>query len=193
MVNNSLRITDLVWRFLEPVICTGDKVLDATAGNGNDTLGLARAVGETGKVFAFDIQKSAIDKTQLLLEQNELRHRVRLIQAEHSNFDKYLEDDGVNSIKAVTINLGYLPGGTQEVVTKTETTMVLLNKCLCFLEAGGLMTVCLYPGHPEGQKETATVLDWARNLEKPFVSHHFQTLNRNHPPTLLIVQKMGVI
>ena len=35
---------------------TGDVVVDATCGNGLDSLWLARAVGRSGKLYAFDIQ-----------------------------------------------------------------------------------------------------------------------------------------
>ena len=35
---------------------TGDVVVDATCGNGLDSLWLARTVGRSGKLYAFDIQ-----------------------------------------------------------------------------------------------------------------------------------------
>ena len=192
MGSNALRITDLVWTFLKPVIRPGDTVMDATAGNGNDTLGLAECVGEQGKVFSFDIQKIAIEKTGDLLLKNGLSRQVELILDDHSHFEKYLKKAGFSSIKAVVINLGYLPGGSRDLVTKTETSLKLLEKCLQYLEDDGMITVCLYPGHPEGQKEALALLAWAEGLNSPFIAHHFRTLNRNQPPSLLIIQKMRV-
>ena len=41
----------------------GETVVDATAGNGNDTQFLAELVGENGHVLAFDIQQAALDST----------------------------------------------------------------------------------------------------------------------------------
>lgn len=44
-----------------------DTIIDATAGNGNDTLLLARLASF---VFGFDIQKEALDNTKSLLEES---------------------------------------------------------------------------------------------------------------------------
>lgn len=38
----------------------GDTVIDATAGNGHDTVFLAQLVGRQGRVWAFDVQSSAL-------------------------------------------------------------------------------------------------------------------------------------
>ena len=46
---------------LEKIVSAGETVIDATAGNGYDTLFLAKLVGESGKVFSFDVQQEAID------------------------------------------------------------------------------------------------------------------------------------
>ncbi|MGE4508447.1 MAG: class I SAM-dependent methyltransferase [Eubacteriaceae bacterium] len=190
MSSNSLRVTDLVWTFLEPLIKDGDTVLDATAGNGHDTLRLAQSVGNNGCVFAFDLQETAINNTRMLLDENGLFDRVKLFQDDHTRFDVYLQEAAVKSLKAIVINLGYLPGGCRQLVTKTESSRKLLEKCLLYLEDQGMITVCLYPGHPEGEKEAKALLEWAGQLKKPFIAHHFKTLNRNLPPSLLIIQKM---
>lgn len=192
MSSNSLRITDLVWTFLKPVINEGDIVMDATAGNGYDTLKLAQSVGSNGCVFALDLQETAVSNTRALLDEKGLLDRVRLFQDDHTRFDIYLKEAAVDSLKAIVINLGYLPGGSRQLVTKTESSQQLLEKCLLYLADEGLITVCLYPGHPEGEKEAIALLEWANQLKKPFIAHHFKTLNRNQPPSLLIIQKMRV-
>ncbi len=46
----------------------GDCVVDATAGNGSDTLFLAQSVGPRGRVFAFDVQAEALENTRRRLE-----------------------------------------------------------------------------------------------------------------------------
>lgn len=53
---------------IKQTVKVGDIVVDATCGNGNDTLLLAKLVGNEGKVFAFDIQNAAIENTNLLLQ-----------------------------------------------------------------------------------------------------------------------------
>ena len=44
---------------LRQVVQPGDTVVDATLGNGHDTLMLCELVGETGRVIGFDIQPDA--------------------------------------------------------------------------------------------------------------------------------------
>lgn len=48
---------------LRKVVRSGDYVVDATCGNGHDTLLLAELVGVNGHVLGFDIQQLAIDAT----------------------------------------------------------------------------------------------------------------------------------
>ena len=54
---------DALLRAVQP----GDTVVDATMGNGHDTLFLAEQVGAEGRVYAFDIQESALESTRQLL------------------------------------------------------------------------------------------------------------------------------
>ncbi len=52
---------------------TGGNYIDATMGNGNDTLFLCRMAGKTGHVTAFHIQQQALEATEKLLEENGVR------------------------------------------------------------------------------------------------------------------------
>ena len=70
MKNRPLRVTDLAWDFLRAVIAPGDIAVDATAGTGQDTVFLCQCVGETGRVFAFDIQTAALQQTTDNLEKS---------------------------------------------------------------------------------------------------------------------------
>ncbi len=61
---NTLKCIQQAWRqALQP----GDHCIDATAGRGHDTIALARLVGTTGTVTAFDIQPEALASTEALL------------------------------------------------------------------------------------------------------------------------------
>ena len=62
----------LAQMFLSQVLGSGGTGIDATAGNGYDTLFLASLVGPRGKVYAFDIQPIALQNTRLLLEQRKI-------------------------------------------------------------------------------------------------------------------------
>ena len=51
------KITDINKIYIEKLVKKGDIVVDATMGNGYDTLYLAKIIGEEGFLYSFDIQK----------------------------------------------------------------------------------------------------------------------------------------
>jgi len=190
--NKPLRVTDLAQEFLRPIINSGDIVVDATAGTGQDTLFLCQCVGASGQVFAFDIQAVALQQTNDLLEKSGYADQVTLIHQSHADIVPALQAVAVrkHSVKAIMFNLGYLPNGDQTIITQVETTLAALNGALSLLAAGGLITICLYPGHLGGKTESQAVISWCEALKAPFVAHHFRTLNRESPPTLVIIESM---
>ena len=73
------KITEVNKIFLEKVIQKGDVVIDATMGNGYDTVYLGNLVGDSGKVYAFDVQEEAIKSTIKKVERDNMTSRVELI------------------------------------------------------------------------------------------------------------------
>ncbi|EUJ17052.1 S-adenosylmethionine (SAM)-dependent methyltransferase [Listeria aquatica FSL S10-1188] len=67
-------------QLLRKVIFPGDVVIDATCGNGHDTLFLAQLVGPNGKVYAYDIQQTAIEKTEARLDEASCKNQVLLFK-----------------------------------------------------------------------------------------------------------------
>lgn len=64
------------------IVQKGDIVIDATCGNGHDTLALVKMVADKlgkGRVYGMDIQQSAIDSTSSLLEMSTEEHEVLTI------------------------------------------------------------------------------------------------------------------
>lgn len=55
----AVQITGWCARFIREQVQPGDICIDATMGNGNDTLLLSSLCGKDGHVFAFDIQEAA--------------------------------------------------------------------------------------------------------------------------------------
>ena len=49
---------------LRQAVAPGDTAVDATMGNGHDTLFLCQLVGEGGRVYAFDVQAQAVESTK---------------------------------------------------------------------------------------------------------------------------------
>ncbi len=171
---------------MDRVLREGDTVIDATMGNGNDTLYLAKKVGPDGKVYAFDIQQQAIDQTRRLLERNNI-FNVQLIQDDHSRLSSHVSE----RIRLFVFNLGYLPGSDKSVTTQTDTTIKAIQEALSLLEVNGLGLIVIYPGHAEGTREKESVLEWASQLSLyEFNVSRTEFLNqRNYPPLLVTIER----
>lgn len=200
--------TELALHIARPYIREGKAVVDATCGNGHDTVALAKAVfpdyGDgaaasennqecptTPRLVAFDIQQRAVNATAGLLMEEGFRAQldagsIRLIRDSHENMEDY-----VNEACLIMFNLGYLPGGDKELTTCTESTMKAIRKAAGMLTKGGLLSVAMYSGHPEGAKEKAEVLAFARGLDsKIYHAAYVNMLNQaNNPPELLLITR----
>lgn len=132
--------------------------IDATAGNGHDTLFLAELVGPTGRIWAVDIQADAIARTQQRV--GEWIDRVELRVADHANLKSIVPVEMQGRISIVMFNLGYLPGGEKSVITRTDSTLAALDAAIELLKTDGLLSVIAYPGHPGGDQEAVAVADW---------------------------------
>ena len=176
-------------RLGEETLFPGAVVVDATMGNGGDTAHLAQLVGETGHVYAFDVQREALDRTAERLKEAGLSARVTLILDGHQNMLRYIK----TPCDMIVFNLGWLPGAAHDVFTLAETTMRALDAALALLKVGALLTVCVYPGHDEGKKEMQAVREWAKGLsprtfQSLFVSYQNQPENT---PALLAVERIA--
>jgi SAM-dependent methyltransferase len=174
--------TDMLHVLLRQVICSGDCVVDATAGNGHDTVFLAEAVGDGGKVIAIDIQAEAIAATRQRLKESLLENRVELYQASHADIGQYVAE-GVAT--AIVFNLGYLPGSDRELVTKSETTLMALTASVFLLKKGGVLAVVCYPDHPGGDDEAAQVVCFLRGLEN-FRLAKYELLSTHRPSPFIL-------
>lgn len=173
---------------LERYIREGGRVLDGTAGRGQDTLFLARRVGSQGKVYAFDIQAEALAATAALLNEHGLTERVQLIHDSHANLADHLAPE---SLDAAVFNFGYLPGGDKRITTQTASSIQAINAALNCLRPQSLLAAALYPGHEAGREETAALLAHAAALPpQSFDVMRYEWLNRrNHPPVALLILK----
>lgn len=167
----------------------GDRVVDATCGNGNDTLLLAKLVGPTGRVWGFDLQERALDATRKLLEAEGCLAQAELVRAGHERLGEYVTEP----LAAVVFNLGYLPGGDKAVVTRPVTTLRALNGALDLLFPGGILLVAIYTGHDGATEEEKAVLVWGSGLD-PKAFNVWTSRQLNRPPTapyLVLVEKKG--
>ena len=158
-----MRLVDRAHELLGEVLREGDLAIDATAGNGHDVAFLAEQVGNSGKVYAFDLQNEAIEATARLLKEKGVEN-VELHQCGHERMDEVLPPEIMGQMTAVTFNLGYLPGGDKSIVTRTPTTRLALRAAMDLLCPGGLLVVVAYRGHPGGPEECAAVREELSSL-----------------------------
>lgn len=179
--------TQLSRLILRQFLLPGDRAVDATCGNGHDTLLLAEVVGPTGRVWGFDIQKKALRLTQEKLVQAGLAGHVELILAGHEN----LADHVTAPVKAVTFNLGYLPGGDRTIITTPETTLPALRQTLQLLLPLGIAAITIYPGHQGGDSEETAISRWSAGLDQRlFHSWRMgQTNTKPGAPYFILIQK----
>jgi len=179
-------VVEFSHQLISQAVHAGSVAVDATAGNGYDTLFLAQSVGASGKVFAFDIQEKAIAHTQRLLKAHGLENRVELICQGHEKIDEYVPA----KVHGIIFNLGYLPGGDQGVVTNPDTTVTALEKSIHLLTAGGVLAIAVYWGHPGGPEEKQAVENWVQKLSpRVFDVIKIDFPNKNKAPFLFGVQK----
>lgn len=166
----------------------GGIYIDATMGNGNDTLLLCRMAGTTGKVYAFDIQERALEKTKDLLESHGMSERAELILGSHVDLDCYAEE---NSVDAICFNFGYLPGGDHKIATQADASVIAVEKALKLLKVGGMLSLCIYSGGDTGFEEKDRLLEYLKYLSpKDYTVIANQYYNRgNHPPMPVFVFK----
>ncbi|MFO7952094.1 MAG: class I SAM-dependent methyltransferase [Bacillota bacterium] len=181
------QITQIAHLLTAPVINKGDYAVDATAGNGYDTLFLAENVGIDGHVYAFDVQEEALNTTFDKLKKESLEKRVSLHLTGHENLSEHVREQ----VSIVMYNLGYLPGGNHNITTYYQTTLESIKQALTLVGPGGLISIVLYPGHHQGAVEKENLLPYLENLpaSEYAVAYYRMTDQQHAPPELAIVQR----
>lgn len=177
------RPLEMAHDFLAQVITPEDIVVDATMGNGHDTLFLAKLAKQ---VYAFDIQEQALEKTSQRIQEAGLTN-VDLIMQGHETVDQF-----VTEVKAAIFNLGYLPSADKSIITQPQTTLEALEKLCQILVKGGRIAIMIYYGHEGGDIERDAVLDFVSQLpQQEYTATIYRTLNQiNNPPFLVMIEKL---
>lgn len=175
--------------------------VDATCGNGHDTLFLLES--KFAHVLAFDVQARAIDTT---------RERCKgalgggqdlsLIHASHSELPTHLAramaeypenaEPSRTKLNCVMFNLGYLPNADKSITTHTHSTLQALSHACAALSAGGIITILCYPGHPSGAHETQAITAYLATLvnTEPFAMIRYNSaLASDSTPVLFALIK----
>jgi len=158
---NPVRVTERAQKLATDVLRPGDIAVDGTAGKGRDTACLAQAVGPAGHVHAFDIQPEAVASTSNLLEAAGLRERVSVHLRSHAELGAVLTPAQHGKVGVALFNLGYLPGGNPDIITRPDSTQAALDAAFAALRPGGRLICVAYTGHPGGPEESDIVLKFA--------------------------------
>lgn len=151
---------------LKEHIKINDIVIDATMGNGHDTLFLAQQVGPMGRVFGFDIQQAAIESTIDRLKTNSYLNSLISFHASHEAMAEKIPLPLHGKISAIMFNLGYLPGGDKSIITSICSSINALNTACSIISERGIITLIAYPGHSGGDLETVEIKTWCNQLNK---------------------------
>ncbi len=173
--------------FLRDHVRPGMVAIDATAGNGYDTVFLCELVGPKGKVLAMDIQPAAVHSTCNRLRSLGLS-QAKVVCDSHANLAEYAQK---GTVDAIMFNLGYLPGGDHGVFTVPKISIPALQTALELLRPGGVMTVCTYSGGLQGTDERDAVLDFVGSLpnERYEVSVERFASRSGFPPVPICIYK----
>ncbi|MBA9084970.1 SAM-dependent methyltransferase [Fontibacillus solani] len=183
----------------------GDIAIDATAGTGADTLFLAKTCGRRGHVYAFDIQRKALELTRSRLDremENQIEGKtekqtghlayVTLLEQSHSEMEEAIPSELKGKVGAIMFNLGYLPseGADHSLITQTDSTLVALHSAITLLRPRGIVTAVLYPGHSGGDSEASAVEAWAAALPSALgQALIYRQLQKPEAPYLIAIEK----
>ena len=186
-INNFDNVNNIAKIYIQEVVKEGDICIDATMGNGYDTVFLAEKVGKSGKVYAFDVQEEAIKSTEKKVKKLEFEDRVELILDGHENINNYVKE----KIKCAVFNLGYLPRCEHRIITKPDTTIEAIKQSVSLLEENGVVCVSIYTGHEGGMEERNEVFDYASNLDqKDYNVFESKFVNqKNNPPSIILIER----
>ncbi|KAL0353396.1 UNVERIFIED_CONTAM: hypothetical protein Sangu_0920900 [Sesamum angustifolium] len=188
------KATEVAHSVWKNVVRKGDLAIDATCGNGYDTLAMLRLIADEtrrGRVYAMDLQKDALESTSSLLDRsvnNDERELVELYAMCHTKMEDIVPTG--NAVRLVAFNLGYLPGGDKRVKTESDTTLLALEAATRIIAPGGLISVVAYVGHSGGREEFEIVQSFGAGLPiDSWVCCKLQMLNRPLAPVLVLFSR----
>lgn len=186
-----MRLVEQAHQHLAALVGAGDTVIDATMGNGHDSLFLAELIGPGGHCYAFDVQEQALENTRQRLLQSAVLERVSLFHLCHSKMDTQIPALLHGKIRAVVFNLGYLPGAEKAITTTWSTTLQALGKSSTLLAEGGILSILVYPGHSQGRDEFIHVELWIKEQSRNYNVHRICPPRApDHAPQLFILKKL---
>lgn len=186
------KINSVTHHYWGKIVKPGDQIIDATCGNGHDTLALANLAltDHSGRVWAIDIQECALIQAKEFLKENlsvSCYSRIEFIQNSHATFPNSIVP---NSISLIAYNLGYLPQNNKNITTQVDSTLRSVQAALPLIKEKGAISIICYPGHEEGKLEEEALLKELTTLPRDQWSCcYHRWLNHEKAPSLILIQK----
>lgn len=176
------RILPFTHKKILETLKNNDIAIDATIGNGNDTLFLCN---NCKFVYGFDIQQQAIESTHMLLKEHN-KSNYELFGTSHSHLLEKINEP----ISVIMFNLGYLPGHEKQTITKAASTLKAIESGLTLLRHGGLISIVIYTGHKGGIEESNAVNSFTEGLHsKEYSVLRYQFTNKKNAPYIIFIEK----
>lgn len=156
-----LSAVQLCHDFLRARLAPGGLYIDATCGNGHDTLFLCQLAGEHGQVLGLDIQPQAVANTNTRLQNAGFGAVGRAVLHDHADLAALAAP---GTADCVLFNFGWLPGAEHAVHSTAEGSLPALRSALAALKPGGVLAAVLYSGKIIGDGEKQAALTFFRSL-----------------------------
>lgn len=167
-----MNIVELSHKMVADYVGSVEYAVDATLGGGRDALFAASLLREGGKVFGFDVQRVAVERSRALFEKHGLSQRAEFFEASHADMKKLLLREAFGKIGCFFFNLGWLPYSDKSVITRAESTLAAVDAALeiASAECCALAVVC-YKAHEGGMEEFLRVEKFFETSALDFTRH----------------------
>lgn len=171
----------------------GDIAIDCTCGHGFDALELGKCVldvpNKMGWLHCIDIQSEAIESTKNTLLNAGFSERVSYHHQSHATFPPEIV---ANSVAGAVYNLGYLPRGNKQIISKPATTIDSINAVSQLVKPGGFISVLAYRGHEGGQLEYDLLCEMLRGslfCGSQWSVDYMPSSEKSNSPVLIFMEK----
>jgi len=171
---------------MDKILNLGDTVVDATCGNGYDSIFIAERIGKGGTLHCFDIQEDAIKKTKESLLKLNNAPTIFMHHNSHENLETLI----ATKVDCVIYNLGYLPTGDKTIITRPDSTIKSLISSFSILMPNGVVSIMCYLEHDNHNEyeQIKKFLLTLNPLEYSVAETHF--ILRRKSPVLLLIEKL---
>ncbi len=166
--------------FLLPCLHKGAICIDATLGNGKDTIFFLNH--KVKKVYGFEIQEDILKFTLNIINNDKL---IGILDG-HEKMLNYVKEE----IDAIIFNFGYCPDSDSDITTLPDTSLIAVKNALNTLKHKGRMVLVMYP-HDQGRKEAELIEDYLKQVDHHlfYIEKSYQ-LNQDNSPYLIQIEKI---